>query len=98
MRRAFFLVPAFLALSACQTITPPPSGLLRVQGDLDDAAVWVDDVYGGRAVDWRTGRPVRVGFHRVEIRRADHHSHLAEVTVPKGGLVVVTAVLRPHLD
>ncbi len=97
-KRRLIVAVLFLGLTACQMIKPPPSGLLRVVGDVDDAAVWVDDVYGGRAVDWRAGRQVRAGFHRVEVRKPDHYSHFAELMVPQGGIVVVKALVRPNLD
>ena len=42
---------------------------MRVESNVPDATVWVDDVLVGNVSDWaREGKHIRAGFHRIEIR------------------------------
>ena len=85
--------------AACATTGGFGAAAFRVECNVPDATVWVDDVLIGRASDWAAqGRHIRPGFHRVEIRHPTHYSHFAEVELAEGGTAVVKADLRPNLD
>jgi hypothetical protein len=97
-RRGVLALGAGTVLSACTIISPPPVGILRVTCDPPGATLWIDDVYMGKAADFARGKPVRAGFHRVELRYPDRYNHFAEVDVPENGEAEVTALLHPHLE
>jgi hypothetical protein len=104
-RRLLAAASVLLALLAvatlgCATAAPPYGAIsLRVDSNVPDASVWVDDVLVGNAVDWaRDGRHIRSGFHRIEIRHAGYYSHFQEVELPEGARTVVKAELRPLVE
>jgi hypothetical protein len=71
----------------------------RVDANVPEATIWIDDVLVGKAADWsRDGRHIRPGFHRVEIRSPGHYSVFYEIEQPEGGRAVVKADLKPLLD
>jgi PEGA domain len=99
MRSLGLLVVALGSFTACATMKPEPVGTLQVECNVPDAAVVLDDAVVGRASDLaKTGKSLRPGFYRVELRHPGHYAHFAEVTVPEGGAVVVKAELHPQLD
>ena len=72
---------------------------LRVETNVPDATVWVDDVLVGKAADWsRDGRHIRPGFHRVEVRAPGYYSVFQEIEQPEGGQAAIRADLKPLLD
>lgn len=87
------------ALAACAHAPAGAAVSLRVDSNVPDATVWIDDVLAGKASDFASGqRRVRAGFHRVEVRSPGHYSVFQEIEQPDGGHAVVEARLRPVLD
>ena len=71
----------------------------RVECNVPDATVWVDDVLVGKVSDWKSdGRHIRAGFHRIEIRHPNYYSFFQEVELPGGSNVVVNAKLRELIE
>jgi hypothetical protein len=100
-RRPWLLaaVSTLLALSSCATWKSGPSVALRVECNVPDATVWVDDVLVGTAANWKAeGKFIRAGFHRLEVRHPGYYSHFQEVDLPTGGKVVVTAKLEALVE
>jgi hypothetical protein len=72
---------------------------LAIKCNVPDAFVLIDDALAGRASDWAPpGRPIRPGFHRLEIRHPSYFSHYAEIQPPPGGQALVQAELHPLLE
>jgi hypothetical protein len=72
---------------------------LRVECNLPDATVWIDDLLAGSAKEWKSeGHQLRAGFHRIEIRHPGYYSFFQEVDLPPGSRTVVNAKLRETLD
>jgi len=68
---------------------------LRVETNVPDAIVWVDDRLVGTAASLiSSGTRLRVGFHRVEIRHPSHYSFFTEVDPKRGEDVVIRAELH----
>ena len=83
----------------CATAIPYGAVGFKVDSNVADATVWVDDVLLGRAVDWsRDGRHIHSGFHRIEIRRSGYYSFFQEIELPEGAHTVVKAELRPMVE
>jgi hypothetical protein len=77
----------------------PGGGGFRVECNVTDATVWIDDLLVGDASGWKTnGRQIRAGFHRVEIRRPGYYSVFKEIDLPVGGQAVVVAKLRETIE
>jgi hypothetical protein len=90
---------AVVLVVACATMKPEAAGTLVVECNVPDAAVLVDDAVVGRASELgKSGKSLRPGFYRVELRHPGYYSHFAEVDVPEGGAVSVKAELHPLLD
>jgi len=97
-RFAGFLL-ALLSIGVACAHSLPDGGGLRVDCNLTDATVWIDDVPVGNASSWKAeGRQIRAGFHRIEIRRPGYYSVFKEVDLPVGGKSVVEAKLRETID
>ena len=55
----------------------------RVECNVPDATVWVDDVLVGKVTDWKSdGKHIRAGFHRIEVRHPNYYSFFQEVELP----------------
>jgi len=92
------LLAAALAVASCAHGLPEGGGF-RVDCNLTDATVLVDDVPVGNASGWKAdGRQIRAGFHRVEIRRPGYYSVYKEIDLPVGGQAVVVAKLRETVE
>jgi len=73
--------------------------VFRVDSNVPDATVWIDDVLVGKASDFKKdGRQIKPGFHRVEIRHPNYYSFFQEVELPAGSRVVVNARLRELVE
>lgn len=71
----------------------------RVECNVPDATLLVDDVLVGRVSDWKNdGRHIRAGFHRIEVRHPNYYSFFQEVELPGGSRVVVDAKLRELIE
>jgi hypothetical protein len=105
MKRLRALVVAvFLAVGlsslGCATMSPYGGAVgMRVESNLPDATVWVDDVLVGNVRDWaRDGKHIRSGFHRIEVRHSGYYSFFKEVELPDGAQAIVNAQLRPTVE
>ena len=88
-----------LGLGACATWKAQDAISLRVECNVPDATIWVDDVLVGTAANWKAdGKYIRSGFHRLEIRHPAHYSHFQEIDLPSGGKTIVTAKLEPLVE
>ncbi|MDB4981201.1 MAG: hypothetical protein JWM82_1953 [Myxococcales bacterium] len=100
--RILALLALCLGVAACAH-TPATGGVaFRVDTNVADATVWIDDILVGRAAEWTsegpTARHLRPGFHRVEIRAPGYYSVFREIDQPEGGRVSVSASLKPLVD
>jgi hypothetical protein len=97
---ALWLTLALSATAAGCAHTPVVIGVaFRVESNVPDATVWVDDQLLGRAADWtRDGRYIRGGFHRVELRHPAYYSVYQEIEPLDGGQAVIRAELHPLLE
>jgi hypothetical protein len=78
---------------------PAGTAAFRVECNVPDAGIWVDDALIGRVSEWsQPGHYIRPGVHRVEIRHPEYYSHFAEVEATEKGEAVVRADLRPLLE
>jgi hypothetical protein len=83
----------------CATAIPYGAVGLKVDSNVSDATVWVDDILVGSASDWaKDGKHIRSGFHRIEIRHAGYYSFFQEVELPEGAHTIVKVQLRPLLE
>jgi PEGA domain len=93
---------AALALAlvlACAHSIPYGAVAFRVESNVPDATVWVDDVLIGKVSDWTSDdRQIRAGFHRVEIRHPGYYSYFQEIELPEGSRAIVKAELRPLIE
>lgn len=97
MRSIATVIVGLLLVGAC--LRAEPAASFRVDCNVPDAGIWIDDVLVGRVADWsQPGRFIRPGFHRIEIRHPGYFTHYGEVTLQDGGGAVVKAELRPLLD
>ena len=96
------IVPVLLAVllfAGCASLKSEGSAAFRVECNVPDAAVLLDDLPMGRASQWaKPDRFIRPGFYRVEIRHPSYYSHFEEITVADGGSALVRAELHPLLE
>lgn len=80
---------------ACAHSIPAGAVGFRVESNVADATVWVDDILVGKAADWaKDGKHIRAGFHRIEIRHPGYYSFFQEVELTAGSQTLVKAQLR----
>ena len=93
-----FLVGVTALGCAAHTLSSGAAGV-RVECNVPDASVWIDDLLAGNAREWKSeGHQIRAGFHRIEIRHPGYFSFFQEVELPPGSRTVVNARLRELLD
>jgi hypothetical protein len=93
------LLSAAAAIPGCATAIPYGAVSLRVDSNVADGTVWVDDALVGNVADWaRDGKHIRSGFHRIEIRHAGYYSFFQEIDLPEGAHTVVKAQLHPLVE
>jgi hypothetical protein len=92
------LAAAPLAIGSCAHLPSVPTGGFRVDCNLTDATVWIDDEPVGNVSAWKAGRPIRAGFHRIEIRYPGTYSVFKEIDLPVDGQIVMVAKLRETLE
>ena len=82
--------------AGCATSTLPRGAVsFRVEANVPDATVWIDDQPIGTAADWaKPDKHIRAGFHRIEVRHPGYYSFFQEIELPEGQSVVVHAELR----
>ena len=96
-----FLALALFVLSAasCAHTLDANAIAVRVECNIPDATLWVDDVLVGKVSDWKgDGKRIRPGFHRIEVRHPSYYSFFQEVELPGGSNVVVNAKLRELIE
>lgn len=83
----------------CASLRSEGSVVFRVECNVPDAVVLLDDVPMGRVSQWvKPDCFIRPGFYRVEIRHPSYYSHFDEITVADGGSATVKAELHPLLQ
>jgi hypothetical protein len=88
-----------LAAASCAHTLDANAIAFKVQCNVPDATVWVDDVLVGKVADWKSdGKHIRAGFHRIEVRHPNYYSFFQEVELPGGSHVVVDAKLRELIE
>ena len=88
-----------LSSLGCATMAPYGAVGMRVESNVPDATVWVDDILVGNVRDWsRDGKHIRSGFHRIEVRHSGYYSFFKEVELPEGAQAIVNAQLRPTVE
>ncbi len=96
--RRWLAVPLVVGLSCAHTLPTDGAGF-RVDCNLPDATVWIDDALVGSASSWKAeGRQIHAGFHRIEIRHPGTYSVFQEINLPVGGHTVIVAKLRETID
>jgi hypothetical protein len=86
-------------VASCAHLSAPAGVALRVDSNVPDATIWVDDVLIGTVTAWaREGRHIRAGFHRVEIRAPGYYSVFREIEQRDGGQASLEVMLRPLLE
>jgi hypothetical protein len=96
--KALFVVFCLATALGCATLHSEGSAMLRVECNVPDAAVLLDDAVWARVADVaKKEKPVGPGFYRVEIRHPGYYSYFGELTVGEDDAAVVKAVLHPLL-
>ena len=99
MKPLFLFVAVIAFVVGCASMQPEAAGTLKIECNVPQAAVLLDDELVGRAGELaKTGKTLRPGFYRVEIRDPGYYPFFAEIDVPEGGGAVVKAQLYPLLD
>jgi len=99
MKLAGILASLALLVSGCVSLQPDMAATVRLECNIPDAAVIVDDVMLGRVSEFnKVDRHIRPGFYRVEFRHPNYYTHYTEFEVADRGVAVVKAELRPLLD
>jgi hypothetical protein len=99
--RGLLFAAALFALTAasCAHTLSGEAIAFRVECNVPDATLWVDDVLVGKVTDWKSdGKQIRAGFHRIEVRHPNYYSFFQEVEVPGGSHVLVNAKLRELIE
>lgn len=104
MRKTFLVIALALVATgmfpACATVGAPKGVVpFRVDVNVPDATIWVDDQLVGSAVAVaKNGTFLRAGFHRVEVRHPDYYSYFTDVTPKQGEPVMIHAELHALLQ
>ena len=100
-----FVAPLFVAtffvvaVGGCAHTLDMGAVGVRVECNVPDATVWIDDLLAGSTKEWKSeGHQMRAGFHRIEIRHPGYYSFFQEVDLPAGSRTVVNAKLRELLE
>jgi hypothetical protein len=93
------LVASVAPIASCAHSMPYGAVAFRVDSNVPEATVWVDDVLVGKASDWaKDGKHIRAGFHRIEVRAPGYYSFFQEIELPEGAQAVVNATLRQVIE
>jgi hypothetical protein len=99
MKSTLFILFTICLFVGCASVKSEGSAVFRVECNVPEAVVLLDDVPLGRASQWaKQDRFIRPGFYRVEIRHPNYYSHFEEITVADGGSALVKAELHPLLE
>jgi hypothetical protein len=96
-------VALLAALAGCAHVQSPGAVSLRIDANVPDATVWIDDVLVGTVAEWSRdqghgGHAIRPGFHRLELRHPGHYAYFQELEPLDGARVVIKAELHPLLE
>lgn len=95
------LVSLAVLLAACggrpRASKAPRGGVLVIQCELPDAEIWVDSKYFREVAEVKRGLRLPAGRHRLELRRAGHHSMYYELEVASGERKVLKVELPERL-
>jgi hypothetical protein len=92
------LLPLVALLGCAQTLSSGAIAM-RVDCNVPDATLWIDDALVGTTASWKgSEKQIRAGFHRIEVRHPGYYSFFQEVELPGGSHVVVTAKLRELVE
>ena len=97
LRSAALALLLVLATSCAHTIGAKAISF-RVECNVPDATLWIDDALVGTAKSWESARNIRAGFHRIEVRHPGYYSFFQEVELAGGSEVVVNAKLRELVE
>ena len=99
LRAGVLILLLAVAAGGCAHTLGEYAAGVRVDCNLPDATVWIDDLLAGSAAEWKgEGHQIRAGFHRIEIRHPGYYSFFQEVDLPAGSQTVVNCKLRELLD
>lgn len=99
MRALSVVILGLLPCLGCASMHAEERATVRVQCNVPEAAVLLDDDVVGRAAELaKKDKVVRAGFYRVEIRHPSYYPYFTEINVPEGGVATVKAELHPLLD
>jgi hypothetical protein len=94
-----FALLASVSAGGCAHSMPYGAVAFRVDSNVPEATVWVDDVLVGKASDWaKDGKHIRAGFHRIEVRAPGYYSFFQEIELPEGAQATVNANLRQVIE
>lgn len=97
--RAILIGLAALSMVGCRSLRFDGAAALMIDCDVPDAALYVDEVFLGRASEWNVrGRFIKAGMHRFELRHPDYYTHYEEQLLEKGDAVVLKIHLHRLLD
>ncbi|MCG5052387.1 MAG: hypothetical protein KA712_05465 [Myxococcales bacterium] len=89
----------FALQGACASLRFGGAAVLRIDCNVPEAAIFIDDVYEGPCASWSVdGRLVSPGFRRVEVRHPERYTHYQELELVKGDAVRMDVQLRPWLE
>jgi len=89
----------WLMTLGCAHTIPYGAVAFKVDSNVPDASILIDDVLVGKASDWsKEGKHIRAGFHRIEVRHPGYYSYFTEVELKEGSTVVVKAMLRELIE
>jgi hypothetical protein len=96
--RAAILILGCAVLGCATAGSGPPTTTLRIEGNVPEATIWIDDHLAGKAPDFaKPGKRLRVGFHRIEVRAPGYYSFFAEVDAKPGTALSLRADLHELL-
>jgi hypothetical protein len=99
MKALSVVILGLLPCLGCASMHAEERATVRVQCNVPEAAVLLDDDVVGRAAELaKKDKVVRAGFYRVEIRHPSYYPYFTEINVPEGGAATVKAELHPLLD
>ncbi len=88
-----------LGLVGCASLRFDGAAALKIDCDVPDAALYVDDVFLGRAAEWNVdGRFVKAGLHRFEFRHPDYFTHYEEQLLERGDAMLLRIRMHRQLD
>lgn len=95
------LLIGFIALTlvGCKSLRFDGAAALMIDCNVPDAALYVDEVFLGRAEEWNVrGRFIKAGLHRFELRHPDYFTHYEEQLLERGDAVLLKIQMHRQLD